>query len=133
MLQKHYWTEIDANLKQEADAYGRVLAGEHVHDQCPTYLAVSHACDHVGLNLDDMIQAICLYLERDQVIHTNIIPLIKSGLFFDLAKHLYNDCCDIPLLISDDQKPTELLKHLIEAIIDLWFVRNETDPDNCQM
>lgn len=86
MLQKHYWTEIDANLKQEADTYGRVLAGEHVHDQCPTCLAVSHACDHVGLNLDDMIQAICLYLERDQVIHTNIIPLIKSGLFFRPSK-----------------------------------------------
>ena len=129
----HYWTKIAANLKYEADAYNRVLTGEHVHDQCPTYLAISHASNRVGLNMKDMIQAIGLYSEKNQVDHTNIIPTIKSGHFFDLAKYLYNDTCDIPLLISDDHKLTELLKHLIESIIDLWFDRDEMDRDNYQM
>lgn len=133
MLRKHYWTEIDANLKHEADAYNRVLAGEHVHDQCPTYLAVSQACNHVGFNMNDMVQAIRLYSERNQVVHTNIIPLIKSGRFFDLAKHLYDDFCDISLLISDDEDLADLLKHLVESIIDLWFDRDEMDRDNYQM
>lgn len=66
--------------------------------------------------------------------HTNIIPLIKNGhFFFDLAKHLYNDTCDIPLLISDDQKLINLLKAVIESIIGLWFDRDEMDSDNYQM
>ena len=65
--------------------------------------------------------------------HTNIIPLIKNGLFFDLPKHLYNDTCDILLLISDDQKLISLLKHVIESIISLWFDHDEMDRDNYQM
>lgn len=66
--------------------------------------------------------------------HTEIIPLIKNGFFFDLASHLYNDCCDIPRLIpADEQKLIGLLKHLIESISDLWFDRDEADPDTYQM
>lgn len=64
--------------------------------------------------------------------HTEIIPLIKNGFFFDLASHLYNDCCDIPLLISaEDQELIGLSRHLIESISDLWFDRRQ--PKNCRI
>lgn len=134
MLQKRYWTDIDANLQEEKPAYNRVLAGELAHNECLTHLAVAQACRHVGLNFNDMIQAIHLYSERNQVVHAGIISLIKDGFYMDLAKRLHDDFCDIPLLISaDDANLIELMQHLVETIIDLLFDCDETEPDNYQM
>jgi len=133
-LQKEYWTEIDKKLQREKQAYERVLKGERAHDQCPTHLAVSHTCTRVGFNADDMLQIIHLYAVRNELVHANFIPLIKKGLFDDLKKQLYNDFCDIPLVIPDvEQTQTTLMIKLLETIIDLWFDRDQDDPDNYQM
>jgi hypothetical protein len=55
-------------------------------------------------------------------------------LFDDLKKQLYNDFCDIPLIIPDAEKTqTALMMTLLETIIDHWFDRGQDDPDNYQM
>jgi hypothetical protein len=133
-LQKDYWTEIDKKLQREKQAYEQVLKGENAHDQCPTHLAISHTCDRVGFNMDDMLQIIHLYAVRNELVHASFIPLIKNGLFDDLKKRLYNDFCDIPLIIPDVEKTqTALMMTLLETIIDHWFDRGQDDPDNYQM
>lgn len=134
MLQKRYWTEIDANLQDEKSAHDRVLAGESAHGECPTYMALGNACRHVGLSRENMIRVIHLYSERNKTVHNGLIAIIKDGLYMNLAKLLYNDCCDIPLIIpAEDASLVELLQHLIETTIDLYFDRDEDQPDNFQL
>ena len=82
--------------------------GEKAHDQCPTHLAISHTCTRVGFNVDDLLQIIHLYAVRNELLHANFIPLIKNGLFHDLKKQLYNDFCDIPLIIPDVEKTIDV-------------------------
>jgi hypothetical protein len=133
-LQKDYWTEINKKLEREKQAYERVLKGEKAHDQCPTHLAISHTCTRIGFNVDDMLQIIHLYAVRNELVHANFIPLIKNGLFDDLKKRLYNDFCDIPLIIPDaETTQTALMRKILETIINLWFDRGQKDPDNYQM
>jgi hypothetical protein len=84
--------------------------------------------------MDDMLQIIHLYAVRNELVHANFIPLIKNGLFDDLKRRLYNDFCDIPLIIPDVEKTqTALMMMLLEIIIDHWFDRGQDDPDNYQM
>ncbi|PGH29807.1 hypothetical protein GX50_07446 [[Emmonsia] crescens] len=134
-----YWTEICRKLQLEDDAsYRRVFSGGQAHNECPayrpTYLAIYQTCDQIGISRTDTIQTICEYTTRNDLKHMSIFPLIKSGKFDDLKKHLYHDSCIIPLLIHDDDwKLIRLLSRVIQSLTDLWFDRSKIDPENYQM
>jgi hypothetical protein len=134
LLQKDYWTDIDARLGKEKEAYVKVLKGQMFHDQCPTHIAVHHGCTGVGLNMNDMLSVIHIYATRSELLHANLMPLIKKGLYNDLAKRLHDDFCDIPLVIEvSEHMQADLMSNLLNTIIDLWFNRDPDEPDNYQM
>ncbi|EEH40301.2 hypothetical protein PAAG_02356 [Paracoccidioides lutzii Pb01] len=133
-MHKPYWTEIYGKLLSEKDTYRRLLSGGRAHYDCPTYLAISHACDQIGFSHSTIFQTICQYAKLNDPIDMNIFSLIKTGKFDDLKKHLHSDSRIIPLLVySNDWKLIKLLKRVIEFLTDLWFVRGKIDLDKYQM
>jgi hypothetical protein len=58
---------------------------------CQTTIAVLQACTMVGLNVTDM-------LVRNEVVHSNLLSLVKEGSFWALAKRLHDDYCDVRTL-----------------------------------
>jgi hypothetical protein len=82
-LQGKYWTDIEHQLELEKPAYQKVLQGKDLHDQCPTHIAVSQACDRVGFNMRDMLSIIHHYATRNELLHSNMIPLIKKEYYRD--------------------------------------------------
>ncbi|KAI9784456.1 MAG: hypothetical protein M1839_002112 [Geoglossum umbratile] len=132
-LQKSYWTDIDKKLLEEKEAYSRVLKGEMAHGECPLHLAISQTCDRIGFNADDMRGIIHHYAVQNEIVHANLIPLIKKGSLDELKKRLNDDFCSIPLIIPDGEKiQTTLMMTLLESTINHWFNRNQVDPDNYQ-
>lgn len=130
-LSKSYWSEVSRNLDEEQNAYEEVLRGKRLHDQCPTYLAISHTCRRVGFNMDDMLSAIRHYAVRNELVHANLTALIKDNKFATLAKRLHDDYCDVPRLTSPlEEMPSALMLQLIEAIINLWFDRDPDYPED---
>lgn len=133
-LHYKYWIEIDLKIQQEKAAFQKVLDGENLHDQCETHIAISQACDRVGFNMNDMISVIHHYAVRNEILHSNFVPMIKNGRYDDLKRRLYSDFCDVPLIISVGEKiQLGVMLKLIESMIQLWFDRDPEDFDNVQM
>ncbi|PGH01866.1 hypothetical protein AJ79_07803 [Helicocarpus griseus UAMH5409] len=119
LTHEQYWAEINSKLRLEEDAYRRVLNGELAHHECPTYLAICHACDRTGFSHESTIRLIHLYGKLSKHAHINVIPLIKFGKFDDLKRSLYHDFAIIPLLTYDeDWKLIRLLNGLPD--VDLY-------------
>lgn len=60
--------------------------------------------------------------------------MIKHGHFHDLMKRLHDDFCNIPKVVSAlDDVQLDLMVKLLETMINLWFDRDEEEPDNMQM
>lgn len=84
--------------------------------------------------MDDMILVIHHYAVRNELLHSNLIPMIKNGRYDDLKRRLYSDFCGVPLIISVGEKvQLGLMLNLIETMIQLWFDRDSEDFDNIQM
>ncbi|KAN0073005.1 hypothetical protein V8E54_009119 [Elaphomyces granulatus] len=129
-LQKSYWTEIGQQLRAEQDAFKRCLDGEMVHGQCPTTIAVTQACTRIGLNFMDTLASIHHYAVRNELVHSNLLSLVKEGDFWALAKRLHDDYCDVPRLATCINDSTSgLMLTLIESIINIWFDRNRKEPE----
>jgi hypothetical protein len=95
-----------------------------------TRIAASQACTMVGLNFTDMLASIHHYAVRNEVVHSNLLSLVKEGNFSALAKRLHDDYCDVPRLITCiNDSTSDLMLTLIEWIINLWFDRNRKEPE----
>ncbi|KAI9774730.1 MAG: hypothetical protein M1839_001650 [Geoglossum umbratile] len=133
-LRREYWTDIEATLQVEKGTYQKVLQGEDLHDEIPTHIAISQACNRVGFNMRDMLSIIHHYAARNELLHANLIPLIKKGHYSDLKKRLHDDYCDVPLVIpAAEGFQSDLLLTLLESMIELWFNRDPEDLNNHQM
>ena len=97
-LSKAYWTEIAGKIYEEEAAYDKVLKGEKLHEQVPTHLAIHQACNSVGFNMKDMLSVIMHYAKRNELMHTNFVPLIRAGKFKDISTILHNDLYDLRLV-----------------------------------
>ncbi|KFY33634.1 hypothetical protein V494_07452 [Pseudogymnoascus sp. VKM F-4513 (FW-928)] len=133
-LNKRYWTSISKTLIEEKPWYERLHKGEDVYDQCPTHLTVIETCHRLGFKTDDMLAAIYHYAQRNELLHTNLLPMIRDGNYADLAMTLKNDYVQVPCIVQDGEVIQEkVLLNVIEAMIDLWFVRDDPDyPENPQ-
>lgn len=84
--------------------------------------------------MDDTILVIHHYAVRNEILHSNLVPMIKNGRYHDLKRRLYSDFCDVPLIISVGEKiQLGLMLKLIETMIQLWFDRDSENFDNIQM
>jgi hypothetical protein len=132
-LSRNYWTTIYQTIKEEEAAFKRVRNGEGGHEECPTHIAISQTCTRVGFDMDDMLEIIDQYAIRNSLVHCDLVPMIKEGRYMDLIKMMHNDLCDVPKVVPPGEEfQSKLMTNIIEAMIDLWFVRNPDDRDNFQ-
>jgi hypothetical protein len=134
-LSGKYWSEIAERVEDEQPIYGRFLKGESgLQSEMPTIHAIQSACYRLGLYPKDTLEIVKQYGTRNNLLHANLLPLIKGGLFASLAKRLHLDYCDLPLLVpASDKADLRILEALLNSMIDLWFVRDESDPQNHEM
>jgi len=96
--------------------------------------AIQVTCLSLGMHPEDTLQIVEQYGIRNDLLHANLLPLIKKGLFATLAKRLCLDRIDIPLLTpAADKADGKILEVLLDSIIDMWFQKDESDPANYEM
>lgn len=126
-LSKRYWTEISDNLKTEKPWYKRVLRGENVHEHCPLHQAIAETCHRLGFDTSDMLAAIYHYGLRNELLHGDLLPLIREGSYASLATMLSKDICQVPAIVeSGDVLCENLFTGVIEAMIKIWFIRDKS-------
>ena len=132
-LTKAYWTEINDRINREKVAYKNVLKGKMQHDDCPTILAVAAVCDRIGLTVDQTLSVIHLYAARNDLVHSDFEVTIREKRWFDLRTHLYKDLINLPAILPPEETTQlNLMQHLINTLIDMWFTREDGDYDNIQ-
>jgi len=134
-LSKAYWSDIAKNVEIERPIYEKFLKGEKgLHAQMQTTHAIQVTCLSLGMHPEDTLQIVEQYGIRNDLLHANLLPLIKKGLFATLAKRLCLDRIDIPLLTpAADKADGKILEVLLDSIIDMWFQKDESDPANYEM
>jgi hypothetical protein len=134
-LSKAYWSDIARRIDFERPIYEKHLKGETgLHAEMPTTHAIHVACYALGLHPDDTLQIVKQYDIRNDLLHANLLPMIKKGLFADLAKRLCLDRTDVPLLIpASDKADRKILEGLLDSMIDMWSQKDELDTANHQM
>ncbi|MCJ1478199.1 hypothetical protein MMC13_006875 [Lambiella insularis] len=115
MLSKAYCTDIGTRLKEEESAYKKFLKTSEGHEDIPLHILISQACNTVGFCSEDMREIVKLYATRNELMHANLLILIKQGKPVDLAKRLHDDFCDLPNIVPAS----------------LWFEKRG-DQDNIQ-
>jgi hypothetical protein len=134
-LSKAYWSDIARRVDIERPIYEKHLKGETgLQAEMPTTHAIQVACYALGLHPDDTLQIVRQYGIRNDLLHANLLPMIKKGLFADLAKRLCLDRTDVPLLIpASDKADRKILESLLDSMINMWFQKDELDTANHQM
>lgn len=128
-----YWTDVSRKLedKNEKAAYDLVLKGAFVFEKCPTYTTIMQSCIRVGLQMKEILAIIQDSAFPYEFPHASLLPLIKRGRYQDLMKRLNDDFCNIPLIIpAEEVFQTSLMVLILEAMINLWFCRDENEPDD---
>jgi len=127
-----YWTDIARQLAREDSKWRRFIIGDKTvtEDMVKTRLAVYDACTYIGLNFDDTVQVINNG-ERNNLVHSSVLQMAERGLWNDLRTSLHHDLRDLPLVIPPEDKASiPVLVHVINAIVDTYFDRNEDRPDD---
>ncbi|MCJ1421830.1 hypothetical protein MMC32_008197 [Xylographa parallela] len=131
-LSHTYWTEISERLLSETDDYRKLLKTGIGHDKCSLHITIQQACVSVGFDMNDMLAIIKLYATRNELMHANLLLLIKQGKPITLAKRLHDDFCDLPNIVPASQvAEMQLMQQLIDAIINLWF-KKQGQEDNVE-
>lgn len=133
-LNHQYWTSISKTLIEERPWYQRLHKGENVYEKCPTHLTIIETCHRLGFQTDDMLAAIYHYAQRNELLHANLLPMIRDGNYADLAMTLKKDYVHVPCIVQAGEIIQEnVLLNVIEAMINLWFVRDDRrHPENPQ-
>jgi hypothetical protein len=103
-------------------------------ENVPATYAIQVSCINLSLHPEDSLEIIKQYSTRNETMHASFIPLVKKGLFTDVAQRLWLDRCDIPLFISPSETGEQkILERLLDSMIDLWFNRDGVDISIYQM
>ena len=134
-LSKAYWSDIARRVDIERPIYEKHLKGETgLHAKMPTTHAIQVACYTLGLHPDDTLQIVKQYGIRNDLLHANLLPMIKKGLFADLARRLCLDRTDLLLLTpASDKADRKILEGLLDSMINMWFQKDGLDTANHQM
>ena len=134
-LSKAYWSDIARQVERESPVYERFFKGETgLLAEMPTTHAIQVAAYALGLHPDNTLQVVRQYGIRNDLLHANLLPMIKKGLFAGLAERLCLDRTDIPLLVpASDKADRKILEGLLDSMIDMWFQKDGLDTANHQM
>lgn len=134
-LHKSFWTEIWKMIESEKGSWAAYMGGDmNAFKECETHNAIRRTCLKIGLDMPDALSAIKHYATRNELVHANLLQLIKDGRLDDLKNILYADFCDIPKVtdLTEDGCGT-LLQFVLKTLINKWFSFAEKDADNTQM
>jgi hypothetical protein len=122
-------------VNTESPVYQRHLNGETgLQAEIPTTYAITVACYSIGLDPVDTLQIVKQYGIRNDLLHTNLLPMIKKGLFAHLAKRLCLDRTEIVSLApASEQADRNIVERLLNSMINLCFDREESDLADYQM
>ncbi|ELR04062.1 hypothetical protein GMDG_06571 [Pseudogymnoascus destructans 20631-21] len=118
-LNQRYWTTISKTLIAEKPWYERLLRREQVYDECPTHLTMVETCNRLRFQTDDMIAAIYHYAQRNELLHANLLPIIRDGNYSDLATMLQKDYVHVPCIVQAGVILEKVLLNVIETMINI--------------
>lgn len=79
-------------------------------------------------DLDDTLSV------RNELLHVNLLSMIKQGHFHNLTKSLHDDFCNIPKVVwALEDNQLDIMMKLLEMMLNLWFDCDEDNPGNMQM
>ncbi|KAK3936447.1 hypothetical protein QBC46DRAFT_321463 [Diplogelasinospora grovesii] len=127
---ERYWTDVQAEIEKETKSWDLWKRGNKAVDEerIKTTLAISTACNHMGLNFDNTIETIrSLYADRKSLLlHMPVLQMARSGKWNKLRYILQDDLRDLPVVMPPDfHKSIPALQHIIEAVVDQYFTRAE--------
>ncbi|MCJ1471539.1 hypothetical protein MMC13_000179 [Lambiella insularis] len=127
---KHWWTTIATELQDEKDRYEEALQTGEKTDR-PLTIAVWTACSELGFDKHSMIDAINMYGTRNNAVHADVKEMIKLCRWFSLAKTLYQDLNDLPLLIPPSRpQDLKMVGSIIEDLRDTYFEPDSGDAND---
>ncbi|KAI9668484.1 MAG: hypothetical protein M1829_005362 [Trizodia sp. TS-e1964] len=92
------WTEISKNLEIENDIMKK--GNNENSGKIETQTAVRLACSNLAIGIEAGIATIHLYAKRNDLFHSNIEEMKRSGNHSTLAAALYNDYQDVEMVFS---------------------------------
>lgn len=136
-LNHRYWIKIAENIQEEKPTWVKFMKGDKSLEDGKlvlTHLCVSHALQCTTFDMDENLELIKQYGERNKMLLARLMDYISAGKLLDLRQKLSNDLCYIQAVIPQTEKFTQnLLDTLINSIIDRWFTRNDKDPNEFQL
>jgi hypothetical protein len=129
---QQYWTTVNLKMKQERLIFNRDGDKTKPGD-IPTLFLIWAAANAVKLPTDRAEWAIEEYAERNALVHSSVTELIQAGHWSRLARLLYHDAKDLPLMIPPgEEDDIENMSALIENFRTKYFiidVGDEEDPE----
>lgn len=125
----NYWTDINRSLQEEKPRWEeRGKTGEVPNSDVKMHLAVKSACQHVGLDYTQILQAIRLYADQNELMHASVDELITRADWYALARQLSTDWAEVEAVVPEHLHwTTYLIKKLIrDMIADFFDLRVES-------
>jgi hypothetical protein len=83
-LSKAYWSDIARRVDDERPIYEKSRAHKvdgDLQSKMPTTHAIRVACWNIGLDPEDTLEIVKQYGIRNDLLHVNLLPLVKKGSF----------------------------------------------------
>ena len=124
------WTEISRALKQEESTWKKHGTTRGL-DRVRNYHNIHLVCGKLGIDLDESVQSIHLYAERNEQVHCGLLTLIVGRKWSKLAKTLSTDLNDLDSLVpAGSLREYTYTKTLLTSLIGRYFQTldpNDTD------
>jgi hypothetical protein len=132
MVREDFWKDISTRLKAEEKTRKKSPCAKR-SDESSTHMALIQARSAAGVPDDniDMNAIIHHFGETLHIHNDDIVEMIRQRNFERLAEILHTDLCNIPTVFSDtEMAEADLLLNVIGAMIELWWVRDSSKPDD---
>lgn len=130
---QRFWTDINDDINKEHPSWRKwELRDPGVKDDdVKTTLAVYNACNTMSLIFEQTLYTIAMYADRNRLVHSSIINMVSSGQWHTLKDTLIQDLRDLPLVTPRHLAGNiPLFQEIIQSVVDEFFDRNPSQPDN---
>jgi hypothetical protein len=132
MVRENFWKDISGKLKVEEKTRMKLPCAK-LSDESSTHMALIQARSAAGV-VDDNIDMNAIIRHFGEPLHLpndDIVEMIRQREYEHLAEILHTDLCNIPAVFSDSEMAQAgLLLKVIGAMIELWWVRDSSKPDD---
>ena len=126
----NYWNTVHSRLVNEREIFQH--EGENC-DSCkiPTLVAIWSISKELNLESDKVEWLISRYVERNIVAHSGIPEIIERGEWTQLARQLYLDKKELPLIVPmDDEEEAKKMWSVIDCLVAKYLKIHFGDEDS---